>query len=169
MIAKILSRLCVLVFVLLFAQLPVFVEQYILRLEGHLAESNRHISAFQESASISKKTLNEYISKFLVQEDADFKNQGNIMQAAVERNQFLSTSRDALRSANPLFRPALFARYVDTSIVHDAWKTFAVGISLTLDVGVWALIGLVFGWLVVMAFKGLFTRKQKEPSLPEKK
>ena len=172
MIAKVLSRLLILFFVLLSSQLPVFVDQYVLRLEGHLAESNRQIVSFQEAASMSSKTLNAYISKFLEQPDVDFKNQGKIMQDAVERNLFLSSARDALYSANPLIRPIVFVRYVDSHIVADAWKSFAVGISFTLDVGVWALIGLIMGWIFLMALSGLwhsFTQTSKEPSSQEKR
>ena len=172
MIARVLSRLFVVIFVLLFSQLPVFVDQYVIRLEGHLAESSRQIAAITEAASLGGKTLNAYITKFLEQSDADFKAQGTVMRDAVERNLFLSTACEALHSQNPLLRPVVFVRYVDTHVFADAWKSFAPGLTLTLDVGVWALIGLVIGWVLLMALRGLWqslVRPSSPPSVEQKK
>ena len=163
MISKVLSRIFVIFFVLLFSQLPLFIEQYIIRLEGHLAESNHQIMIFQEAASANKKSLNEYISKFLEQTDSDFKAQGTIMQNAITRNQFLASAQKSLRSANPLLRPVIFIKYVDSAIAADAWKTFTLSLSLTFDVGVWALIGLVVGWVCLLALRGLWQRPQSPP------
>lgn len=171
MIFKIVSRFIIIGGILLFSQLPVFVDQYMLRLDGHLAESNRQVAAFQEGASIGGKTLEQYIKKFIDQSDPDFKNQGIIMQQTVERNRFLAIASAALHSANPLLRPALFVRYVDSQVCADAWKSFAPGLSWTKDVALWALIGLVVGWTVSMALFGLWQllfRTAKPPSTGEK-
>jgi hypothetical protein len=163
MIVKVFSRVFVVFCILLFSQLPVFVDQYELRLEGHLAESNRQKEAFQTAAAVGGKTLDQYISKFLEQSDADFKIQGKLMEDAVERNLFLARSSEALRAANPLLRPIVFIRYVDNKVLHDAWKSFTPGLSLNENVGVWAMIGLIFGWCLLMSLKGAWG------SVPSKK
>ncbi len=160
------SRLFVCIVLLAFSQLPVFVDQYMIRLDGHLAESNRQVAAFQEAASVGGRTLDEYIAKFLEQVDRDFVVQGTLMQAAVERNRFLAAASSALHAATPLVRPAVCIRYVDSLIVVDAWNSFAPGVALTLDVGLWALIGLVVGWILVLAFRGLWHSISRRAEAP---
>ena len=148
------SRIFIIGCVLIFLQLPVFVDQYAIRLEGHLSESRRQIAAFSEAASVGGKTLDQYISKFSEQTDGDFQAQGTLMQRAVERNQFLARACTALREAKPFFRPIVFIQYVDADVLSDAWKSFAPGFSLTLNVALFGFIGWVFGWLVVLVFRG---------------
>lgn len=154
MIAKVLSRIFVIAIILLFSQLPVFVDQYEIRLEGHLAESNRQIEAFRTAAAVGGKSLEQYILKFLDQSDTDFKAQGNLMQEAVERNRFLINACEALNKANPLARPVVFIRYVDNQVLKDAWKSFLPGLSLNVNVVVWASIGCIVGLIVLFALKG---------------
>ena len=153
---KIVTRLFVLLCVVLFAQLPLFVEQYMLRLEGHRAESRRQIEAFSEAASAGGKTLDQYIAKFLAQKDTDFAAQGQVMKQAVVRNQFLESASEALAAANPLMRPVVFVRYVDTQVLADAWESFSPGFLLTLNFGVWAGIGFVMGCLLLLALRGVW-------------
>ena len=45
MIQRFVSRIFIIGCVLIFLQLPVFVDQYAIRLEGHLSESRRQIAA----------------------------------------------------------------------------------------------------------------------------
>lgn len=153
---KILRWLFVLLCTALFAQFPVFVDQYIMRLEGHLAESRRQIEAFTEAASAGGKTLDQYITKFLGQSDADFLAQGKVMRTAVNRNQFLTSACEALQSANPIIRPAVFVRYVDSTLLVETWNGFTPGLLITINLAVWALIGFVCGWLLLSSLRGFW-------------
>lgn len=163
MIDKVMSRLFVVLCVLLFAELPVFVDLYQIRLEGHLAESKRQIDAFQTAAVAGGKSLSDYILKFLEQTDADFNAQGHLMQEALERNNFLKSACEALQRAHPLLKPVVFIRYIDNQVLADAWKTFSPGLFLSESVVIWALIGGAVGIGCILAVKGLFSlRRCKE-------
>jgi hypothetical protein len=165
MIAKWVTRLFIVFFILLFSQLPVFVDQYEIRLQGHLAESMRQIEAFQTAAAAGGKTLDQYIEKFLEQPDADFTAQGKLMKEAVDRNRLLARATEALRTANPFLRPIVFIRYVDNQVLTDAWKSFTPGLSLTLNVCLWAGIGLIVGGCSLLALRsiwGWLTSQKKE-------
>ena len=140
----------------LFAQIPVFVDQYLMRLEGHVAESRLQIDAYTKAALAGKKTLDQYILKFLEQTDADFLSQGRVMKKAVDRNAFLESSCEALQAANPLIRPLVCARYLDREIIADTWNGFTPGLLVDTNLAVWAFIGFVSGWLLLYAIAGLF-------------
>lgn len=154
---KILRWLFVLLCVVLFAQFPVFVDQYLMRLEGHLAESSHQIDAFTQAAFVGGKTLDQYITKFLEQSDPDFFSQGKVMQSAVNRHQFLTTACVALQSANPLVRPIVFVRYVDRTLLAETWDGFTPGLLITLNLAVWAFIGFICGWLSLSSVRGFWS------------
>ena len=146
----------VLICAALFAQVPVFVDQYLMRLEGHLAESRLQIDAFSRVAEAGKKSLDQYILKFLEQPDADFLAQGRLMQAAVNRNAFLASACEALQATNPLVRPVVFIRYMDRDILADTWHGFMPGLLLDMNLAIWAFIGFVFGGAVLYALGGFW-------------
>ena len=146
----------VLVCMALFAQIPVFVDQYLMRLEGHLAESYLQINAYTKAALAGNKTLDQYIAKFLEQADADFLAQGRVMRAAVDRNAFLASSCEALQAANPLIRPLVCVRYLDREILADTWNGFTPGLLVDINLAVWAFIGFVIGCLLFYSIVGLF-------------
>jgi hypothetical protein len=153
---KILCWLVVVLCTVFFAQVPVFVDQYLMRLEGHLAESHHQIDAFTEAAAAGGKSLDQYISKFLEQSDADFLAQGKLMRIAVDRNNFLASACTALQSANPIFRPVVFVRYLDREILTDTWDGFEPGLLISTNLAVWSLIGFVFGWLLLSSIIGFW-------------
>ena len=147
----------VLLCTVLFAQVPVFVDQYLMRLEGHLSESCHHIEAFTDAAAAGGKTLDQYIARFLEQSDADFLAQGRLMRATVDRNRFLTVACEALQSASPIIRPIIFVRYLDREILADTWNGFEPGLLITTNLLVWALIGFVFGWVLLSTMAGFWS------------
>ena len=153
---KIVRWLFVLLCTALFAQFPIFVDQYLMRLEGHLAESSHQIDAFTQAAFAGGKSLDQYITKFLAQSDPDFLAQGRVMQAAVGRHHFLTSACAALQSANPFVRPVVFVRYVDRTLLAETWDGFTPGLLITLNLALWAFIGFVCGWLLLSSFCGFW-------------
>jgi hypothetical protein len=154
-----LTQACAIICALVCFQLPIFVDQYLLRLEGHFAESQRQIEALTEAAHIGGKTLDQYIAKFKAQNDKDFQNQGVYMQRAVDRNRFLEGACVALQEAGPFSRPFVFIRYVDSEVVADAWNTFTPGFSPTLHVALFGAIGWLLGWTVSILFRRAVMRE----------
>ena len=140
----------------LFAQVPVFVDQYLMRLEGRLAENRLQVDAYTKAAKDGKKTLDQYIAKFLVQTDADFSAQGTVMQAAVSRKAFLEEACEALQLSSPLVRPLVFVRYLDWQTLADTWSGFTPGLLVDMNLVVWAIIGFASGWAALYALFGFW-------------
>ena len=153
---KSLRWIVVLLCTALFAQVPVFVDQYLMRLEGRLAENLLQVDAYIKVAKDGKKTLDQYIAKFLAQPDTDFSAQGKVMQATVSRKAFLEEACEALRSSSPLVRPIVFVRYLDGQTFADTWNGFTPGLLVDTNLVVWALIGFASGWAMLYAFSGFW-------------
>ena len=152
------SQLFAIACAIVFFQLPIFVDQYLIRLEGHYAESQRLIAALTEAAHMGGKSLDQYIAKFEAQKDKDFQVQGQLMGKAVERNLFLERSCAALRSSGPFSRPVVFLRCIDSQVLSDAWHSFIPGFSLTLHVAVFGVAGWLFGWAIILTFGALLRK-----------
>ena len=155
---NVLQQLFLLFCALVCLQLPIFVDQYLLRLEGHQAESQRQIDALTEVARVGGKDVDQYITKFLAQGDRDFHSQGLLMQETVERNRFLIKACTALREAGPFSRPIIFLRYLDAKVLAATWGSFTPGLSPTIHVFVFGLAGWLIGWTVLTGAAHLWKR-----------
>jgi len=152
----------------IFCQLPLLMQQYTMVLSGHLAESRREINLLQHAATLSNKTLQEYIQKFLGQQDLDFVHQGEIMQALQSRYNELSYSYAAIQEASVWTKPLVFISKVDMGVFWDTFHDFTFGISTNFETLIYAFVGLGFGVLVyrllakiVMAIISFFRAKPK--------
>jgi hypothetical protein len=159
MLFKLLRRTILLCFALCFCQTPFFVNEYLARLEGHLSESNIQIQKYQETATISNKTLVEYVAKFLAQEDKDFKHQGELIQEAQKRNEFLQQAVTSITTSSPYIRPIVFIRYADVTIVRETWQGFSIGLSIGKESLLWACIGLIVGYMALASIRQIFRRQ----------
>ncbi len=153
-----------------FCQLPLLMQQYSVMLSGHLAESRRQINMMQHAASLTNKTLQEYIAKFLGQQDLDFVHQGQIMQTMQARYEELNNAYAALHQSTVWSKPFVFVKTIDSTVFWDTAADFAPGLTLTLESLIYALAGLLFGVLlfrgissVIKAFFGIFKRAPKDP------
>ena len=153
-------------------QLPLLMQQYSMMLSGHLAESRRQINMMQHAASLTNKTLQEYISKFLGQQDLDFVHQGEIMQSMQTRYEELNQAYTSLQQSTVWSKPFVFVKNVDSTVFWDTAQDFAPGLTLTLESLIYAVIGLAFGVLlfrglasVGKGFIGLFRRKGQNPKI----
>lgn len=148
-----------------FCQLPLLMHQYSIMMSGHLAESRRQINMMQHAASLTNKTLQEYIAKFLGQQDLDFVHQGQIMQAMQTRYEDLNQAYNALQHASVWSKPLVFITNLDSSVFWDTARDFTPGITLTVESLIYSIIGLGAGVLVYrglsMALKAIFRFKQR--------
>jgi len=162
----VLDRVFCLVFALLFCQFPQFIQQYELRLAGHVQESIHQLDALKKEASRSNKSLEAYIQKFLDQEDPDFVGQGEVMQEMEQRNTLLVNSLTKLHNARAWEKPFVFLFSLQWDICKSTFKTFTIGLSVNLETVLWTLIGALVGFVVYRvlqrvwrAFCALFRRK----------
>ncbi len=150
--------------ILIFSQMPLFVDQYAIRLEGHVSECNRQIEAYKLAAKEGDKTLDEYANKFLSSLDSDFQREGALIKANFVRAEFLHKASLSLKESSLVFRPFVFVRYADEKVAQDAWKSFAPGFSFTVEGVAWSAFGAIFGIIFCASCRGFFARGSKEKS-----
>ncbi len=151
-VSKIIDRLFAVGGAFALCQLPLLMQQYSMMLSGHLAESRRQINMMQHAASLTNKTLQEYIAKFLGQQDLDFVHQGQIMQAMQVRYEDLNQAYAALQHATVWSKPFVFMHNLDSAVFWDTARDFAPGIALNIESLIYAVVGLAIG---VLIYRGL--------------
>lgn len=148
-----LDRICAVVGALAVSQIPLFIQQYKHQLSGHVAELQIQVDAMRQAASHSGKTLEQFIKKFVDSQDGDFSLQGEIMQSMVSRWHSLSDAFFALKDASLFTKPVVFALHFNPAIAKETMDSFVPGIPLSLEGGVYALIGIGVGYFVFYLVK----------------
>jgi len=133
---------------LFFAQFPEFFLQYQHELNGHLAELKYQVSMIEHAASLSNKTLGEWVSKFQQSQDPDFSLQGQILSNMVQRLHTFQEAMAVLQNSSPFLKPVNFARYADTQVLKDTMDHFQLGISFSAESLGYAFFGLLAGYAV---------------------
>lgn len=145
-ISNMLDRICAVLAAILFMQMPMFVDQYSLRLSGHVDELTYQTQAIQQLAIKSNKSLSAYMDKFIRSTDIDFSSQGKFMLELEKRKEKLKHSLTALTQANLFTRPFIFLFNSDWGIVRATCDNYQIGISFTLESIFYALIGVFVGY-----------------------
>lgn len=135
----------------IFWQIPLFMQQYQQHLSGRLAELSKYIEQMRHVASLSEKTLDQYVLKFLQSDDVDFSRQGQIIHEMVNRFKDLSESYHALTHATPLTHPWVFLSHMNFDIAKATFATFEWGIPLTTEGLFYALVGMTIGYIIFHA------------------
>ena len=143
---QILDRLVVVIGAFLGAQVPEFIQQYMHRLSGHVAELQRLLTQLQQIAALSNKSLEEYTRKFLTSGDLDFVRQGEFMQSLLLRWETLQHELQVLQESSAWTRPFVFLQNYQGEIVHSTMASFQPGINLSLEGLYYAGVGIVLGW-----------------------
>lgn len=156
--AKIMDRFFVVVFALIFLQLPLFMQHYQQNLVGHVDELQWQIDSMREVAFESGKTLEQFIEKFVTSDDQDFSGQGEVMSKMVIRWEKMSASLQALTHASVLARPLLFLFHLRWDIASSSYKNFTFGIPFSLEGVIYAAVGMLVGYFVFRVFSRMFGR-----------
>lgn len=151
-----------------FSQWPLFMQHYQNHLTGHASELLIQIEAMRRAASLSGKSLQEYVLKFLSSSDLDFKNQGELMQQMIDRQRHLTEALESLQQAPLYFKPFFFIKYYDKNIGYSTWESYQTGFLFNGEGAIYSLIGIIFGlclyWMIQKLFKftifSAFKKKQ---------
>ncbi|MES1168935.1 MAG: DUF2937 family protein [Oleiharenicola lentus] len=127
----------------LFSQGPEYMQQYLQRLGGHLAEAQRQLGFFREAATQSGATLEQFITQTRANPDAGLSRLGSVMNDAAERTASLQAAHDALLHASLWTRPFVFFRHLDLGIAQGTWAVFKPAVPTTLEGLVYALTGML--------------------------
>lgn len=143
---------------LVFLQLPLVIQQYQMRLAGHVAELRYQVYLLKETALQSGKSLDEFIQKFTSSSDVDFSRQGELMQAMVTRMEEQTSALMALQQSFVLTKPWVFFYRLDFSILKSTLYSFEFGLSVTFESALYALIGAACGYYIYQLIRRLIAR-----------
>lgn len=126
-----------------FSQMPEFMQQYLQRLGGHLAEARRHLLEFDNVAAQSGVSLDQLIAQTKAGNDAVTARLGDVMAATGARVHELAAAESALRDAAPWERPFVFLRQVDGEIAQATWAVFKPAVPTTFEGLLYAAAGML--------------------------
>jgi hypothetical protein len=159
-LSGLLDRAFAVIGAIVFAQAPLFMQEYTQQLIGRTAELRFQVNAMRHAASLSEKTLEQLTQKFMENSDPDVVLQGKVMFSIVERWQQLSEALTAMQESSIWGRPFAFIYHLNTDVFSSTFHQFKLGLPLNLEGGLYALVGLTTGYLFYTLIKNVF-RKTK--------
>jgi hypothetical protein len=152
-IPGIIDRLCAAVGAIAAVQAPLFMQQYVQQLVGRQAELQLQVEAMRRNAALSGKSLEQLIQKFISSGDMDVVRQGEVLSAIVDRWHHLSDALVAMQGSTIWTQPFIFLYHLNADVFSSTWHRFHMGLPLTLEGGVYALVGVGCGYAVFALFK----------------
>lgn len=130
----------------LLSQMPAFIRQYDLLLQGHASELRLQIRALSQLAASLGYTLIDYVDYLLRNKDSLVATQGQFTTALMARQADYEAAFQALQSANALNRPWIFLQHLKTDLFVETLQNFEPGLQLNAEQGMYILTGMAFGW-----------------------
>lgn len=157
-LGALLDRICAALGALIFIQIPLFMQQYMQQLLGREAELKLQIESMRQSAVLSGKTLEQYIQKFVASSDPDFMRQGELMHSMMDRWHSYSEALSAYQGSSVVGRPFAFLMHLNGDVFKSTLDHYTFGLPLTIEAGVYALLGVVMGYLAFSLVRNLYRR-----------
>jgi hypothetical protein len=151
-----------------FAQAPEFMQQYLQRLGGHLAEARRQLAQFEEIARHAGKTVQELATQYAANADPAVVSMGKLVNDSELRVSALGAAEAAIRAASVWSRPFVFLRQLDWEIARGTGNVYKPAVPTTIEgllyglIGVVLILGLYYGLLRPLAVR-LFGRTTPKP------
>lgn len=139
-----------------FAQAPLFMQQYTQQMIGRAAELNLQVDAMRKSAGLSGKTIEQLSQKFMENADPDIMRQGEMMLATVGRWHNVTDGLVAMQESSIWSRPFAFLYHMNTEAFVSTLHEFRMGLPLNMEGGVYAVLGVVAGYVVFAVFRSVF-------------
>lgn len=127
----------------LFAQGPEFMQQYLQRLGGHLAEAHRFLAGFHSTADQAGITFERLVSQTAASPDQAVARLAVVMTDAAERVAQLQLAYDALVGAAAWERPFVFLRHLDWAIMRGTAAIFKPAVPTTVEGLLYAVAGMI--------------------------
>lgn len=139
-------KVLILVWAFIFAQGPQFIDQYRNHLTGHVEELKYQLVQMQSFTNTTAFNLEETINKWASSVHDEVSRSGQFMQQLYQRYQDFSASLRALNEANPIMLPFSFLRHFNGEIAKETCADFNLGVPITIDALLYALLGGLFGY-----------------------
>jgi len=143
---SLLDRLCVVAGAFVGSQIPQFMQQYTQRLAGHVEALQKLIGQLRQIASLSNRSLEQYIQKFKDSSDPDFIHQADFMQGIISRWEELQQALNHLTQSSAWLRPYYFLKDLQPDIAHSTFASYQPGFLLTIEGLCYAGTGMILGW-----------------------
>lgn len=154
---KIIDRCFAVAGALILMQAPEFMQQYQQVLAGQVAELEYQVGLVEQVAAKSGKTMQVYIEKFLESGDADFVEQGKLIEGMIKRCTKMKEALTSLQVAKWWSKPFRFVATLQPPVAKTAYTHFQPGLALSWEGGLFALIGVILGYgtfhLLTLPFK----------------
>lgn len=141
--ATLVDRILCVLGAVLFSQAPEFMQQYLQRLGGHLAEARRQFAQFEEIAKQAGKNVHELATQYAANADPAVVSMGKLVNDAELRMNTLASAEAALRDASVWTRPFVFLRDLDWEIARGTGGIFKPAVPTTLEGLLYGLIGVI--------------------------
>ena len=127
----------------LFSQAPEFMQQYRLRVGGHLDEARRILLQFRHTAEQSGLSLDQFILQTRANAEPSVARLGDVMAEAAARVDHLAAAQAAIQNAGPFTRPFAFLGHLDPAIARATWSIFVPAVPTTFEGLMYAVCGMV--------------------------
>jgi hypothetical protein len=170
---RLLDRVMAIVGAIGFSQAPGFIDNYLQRLGGHVAEAQRNVATWQTIADKSAHgDLHALIALYRVSDKTEVLEAGRKCTADVLRLEDLVSALDAIVAAPPWSRAVAFLRHLDADIARATAAQFVPTIPLNVEGLCYAIAGLMLalcvyaglkraGRLALRALRGAWRRRKQ--------
>lgn len=135
------ERLVVVLFAASFAMIPHFFEAYTQRLGGHAAELQIQVTAVRKIAQESGQSLSSYIAELLNHQDEVARSLGEFVRDMVQRCERITMAYQSMLHSRGPQRLFTFLTHVEFNVFRNTLEDFQLGISFTLEAGIYACFG----------------------------
>lgn len=170
MLVNTLDRLLLLASVLLFTQLPNFVDQYTQRIGGHYETEQAYLERFQDIADeFFSGDLNLMVQEFKANQQGSIFRIGELIEGSIQRAEALQQALVVLRGDNFLHKLTYLATAPDRTVVEGTLGDFQPGMPFSQEA---ILCGASGGLLSLLLFGAsvrlplFLIRRRRKRALP---
>ncbi|MEL7430615.1 MAG: DUF2937 family protein [Pseudomonadota bacterium] len=140
-----------------FSQAPEFAQQYKQRLGGGIDELQKVVSQFDADAGESGLDRDSALLQMQRSDDSLVQLRGDSMFETIKRFENLTLQRERMNATPAVMQPIHLLRYPDRDLVAGAYEDYRPAVPLTVDGGMWAILGAllvgILGRIPITAFR----------------
>ncbi|MEM7658056.1 MAG: DUF2937 family protein [Bacteroidota bacterium] len=161
------DRIICVLFAVLFAQVPVYISQYIDVLSGARMEAQKVYDDVAEVANAYQQSVDQFLEDMTNHPDQKVRDMSSVQLNTVQRYHRYTEALEALTERAAWLKPFYLIRHYDPSI--HASMFFEPNVPLTIEGAIYALMGLIVALLLIGLVTGIVQRvrnsRKKEESL----
>lgn len=154
-IGEFIDRIFCALFAILFAQLPLYIEQYVHVLSGALAEAKLSYEDIKMRASmlVPPMTVEEFVQHHLDSEDSAFRASGEHFRESILRYEHYQSAIEQFSTCSVWSKPFVFLQNKEAHLIEAL--DFKPGLPFSTEGLVYVLVGAFVGFLIVSLIRGI--------------